>query len=345
MDIWKRDKLLQIICQNSKTLKTLELYFAITDTDVADRWISLIEKNNKVNNFLRFNYRRILNRDEIEEQFIEFNANINYINANYDIKLPDIVSVDFLKNNPEILNNLHEQYEVYGDRLEDLIQSGYFNRPKANPRYNPIWPGDVHNKQLHESFLRLNEQIHNFEAVYRTWDKKEKSICTCNIDYMPNKPVAEVVPEDYLHEPLKPEDYFLFTPEHQWGWIYLGYNTLGKHWSSACHDNDIEVVKRKQIRPQARFAAEMYLNFRPNSSYYTRISLYKWWLQNNFSEIIDPQMRLEDFALGFIPVAQLIKYSIDNKSFDARNIKDMDDWNLNVWSKFNTITSVKISNI
>jgi hypothetical protein len=89
----------------------------------------------------------------------------------------------------------------------------------------------------------------------------------------------------------------------------------------------------------------MYLNFRPNSSYYTRISLYKWWLQNNFSEIIDPQMRLEDFALGFIPVAQLIKYSIDNKSFDARNIKDMDDWNLNVWSKFNTITSVKISNI
>jgi hypothetical protein len=343
MEIWNKRNILEIICEDTDTNEQLRLYYGILATTVADRWSAMIDKNNKANNHLRFNYRKILSFKEVEKQFQEFKQNIEYINANYDIKLTEIISVNNLRIHVEVLNDLHEQFEVYGDRLEDFIQSGYFDDPKASPRYNPVWPGDVHNKVLHESFLKLNEQIHNFEAIFRTWNNNEKSICTCLVDFMPTKPPENIVPEDYLHEQLKPEDFILFTPEHQWGWLYLGYNTLGKHWSSACHDNDIEVVRRKQIRPQQRFAAEMYMNFRPSSSYYSRIALHQWWTENNFSEFINPELTLRELALGFIPVGQLQGYAVNYEpTIDAKTITDIDNWNLKVWSKFNSIKSVKV---
>jgi hypothetical protein len=346
MDIWKKDKYLEITCQSTKTGNFVKLKYSILDTDIADRWVALIDKNNAVGNKLRYNYRKILSDSEIEEQFVAFKANIDFINSNYDRHLTEIESVEQLRLNANILNDLHEEFEVYGDRLQKFIDDGYFNNPKASPEYNPKWPGDVHDKVLHECFLKINEQIHNFEAIYRTWNRRERSICTCLADFMPNKDPKDILPEDYLHEPLKPEDYLLFDPEHKWGWLYLGYNTLGKHWSSACNDNDIEVVKRKQIRPQARFAAEMYMSFRNDTPYYSRVALYKWWLENNFSEIIDPRLRLEDLALGFIPVGTLHSYSFDGDVYTfATAITDTNDWNTNIWSKFNSIKDIRIITI
>jgi hypothetical protein len=336
MDLWKHDKVVEFTAQNKKTGDTLRLLYSVLDTDIGDRWIALIDKNNELNHTLRYNYRKILSPEEIEENFQEFKANVGYINAHYDRQLTEIISVEDLRQNAYVLNDLHEEYEIYGDRLAHLIDVGYFNDPKKSELYNPIWPGDTHDKVTHEAFLRLNEQIHNFEAVYRTWNNSTKSICTCLVDFMPAG----------LHEDLKSEDFFLFTPEHQWGWLYLGYNTLGKHWSSICHDNDVEVVKRNAVRPQQRFAAECYMNFRPHTSYDTRISLYKWWLKNNFSEIKDPRMKLEEFALGFIPVAKFHGYSInDGAIIPASHISDSQDWNLNVWSKFNSIIDFKVIDV
>lgn len=331
---FKKDKVLRIKIENEKNADVLELTYAVLDMDIADRWINLINENNLRNNDLRFNYRRILEIEDILSNVEKFRSNISYINENYDRKLDDIVSLDFLRNNENILNDLHEEFEIYGDRLEELIKEGYFDDPKKSHRYNPVWPGDTHNKILHEAFLLLNEQIHNMEAVFRNWNRLENSLCTCLFDFMPAG----------LHEDLKPEDYFLFTAERFWGWAYLGYNTLGKHWSSASHDNDIEVVLRKQIRPQQRFAAETYLDFgmHPND-YFTRVNLYKWWLDNNFSNEIDPRLRLDEFALGFIPVAKIYCYKINNNSpiLISENI-DRKKWNKDIWSKFSIIKEVKI---
>lgn len=335
MTIWKKSTQLEITCKSTNSEDTLVLYYNILDIDIADRWLALIEQNKRREHSLRYNYRKILSPSEIENTFVEFKNNINYINNNYDIQLTDPESVEYLREHWEILNDLHEQFEVYGDRLADLIETGYFNNPKQDPRYNEVWPGMRQNKVLHEAFLRLNEQIHNFEAIYRTWDNSHRSVCTCLVDFMPAG----------LHEPLQPEDYLLFTPEHYWGWLYLGYNTLGKHWSSACHDNDVEVVRRNQIRPQARFAAEMYMNFKDTGPSTTRIELYKWWLENNFSEVKDPRMLLEELALGFIPVGKIIGYKINTDPYvDINSVKETNRWNLMVWSKFNSIESINIVN-
>ena len=420
MDIWNKGNVLEIICKDSNSKEQLKLYYGILSTTVADRWVELVNKNNKVKNKIKFNYRKILNFKEIQQQFIEFQENINFINStNYDVKLPDIVSVDNLRINPGLLNDLHEEFEVYGDNLEAYFKKN-INLSEINLCINKIntfydiklknlheadkievnnlhnaylnylarvqekidsnwwdeaylkieatdslalkWPGinfneDIHNAfinlgkliepdhdmVLHEAFLKLNEQIHNFEIVFRTWVNTEKSICSCLIDFMPNKPLDKIIPSDYLHEQLNPEDFILFTPEHQWGWLYLGYNTLGKHWASACHDDDVEVVKRKQIRPQQRFAAEMYINFRSSSSYYSRVLLHKWWTKNNFSEFVDPELRLRDLALGFIPVGQLQSYALNKDPIiSASTITDQESWNLDVWSKFNSIKSARV---
>jgi hypothetical protein len=339
MDLFKIDKFVSVIVQNSKTQDTMNLVYRMYDLDIVDRWAALIDKNNQVNNKLRFNYRRILSDSDVEERFQQFKNNIESINRSYDRTLTDIVSIDYLIENQHILNILHEEYEIYGDRLARLIKVGYFNNPsKYSDYYSEPWPGNKNenDKVLHEAFLLLNEQIHNFEALFKNWEDRKKTLCTCLTDFIPAG----------VHEDLKPEDYFLFTPDHEWGSMYLGYNTLGKHWSSVYRDNDIDVVKRGAVRPQHRFAAEFYMNFSVRQSLTnSRIHLYKWWTDNNISQYCDPRMRLEDFALGFIPVSRLYRYTIDGTTTTINpdmSRQDKWSWNHDVWSRYDSVTSVKI---
>ncbi len=331
---FKKDIFLKIQLANDK-LETLDLLYAILDLDISNRWIKLIKENISLGNLLKYNYRRILNKEDLEKAFSEFKNNIEYINNFYDKKLKDIVSIDFLEKNQFILNDLHEEFEIYGDRLEELIKENYFNNPKASSKYNSIWPGDTHNLSLHEAFLRLNEQIHNFEAVYRSIEDPKTMLCTCLVDFVPAG----------IHEDLKPEDFLLFDPNHEWGWIYLGYNTLGKHWSSACNDDDVEVVKRNAIRPQQRFAAEFYINFNKTSIYSTRIRLYNWWIKNNFTNVINPELSLRELALGFIPVAKLYGYKKNNELSIVTEETNRVDFNEKIWSNYNKVISVSIEKV
>jgi hypothetical protein len=336
----KSDQVLSIVAAHKSTGDRLTLTYCIVDTDLSDRWIGLINENVNRNNGLRYNYRKILNNDEIAERFAALKANVTYINDHYTRTLTVPHSVEWLRSNQGVLNDLHEEFEIYGDRLDHLVKVGYFSDPKRFPElYDPVWPGGGHenDKVTHEAFLLLNEQIHNFEAIFRNWGQQHRALCTCLWDFIPAG----------LHEDLEPEDYLLFSPEHHWGWAYLGYNTLGKHWSSACHDNDIEVVKRQQIRPQARFAAETYLNFSLNATGHgTQIKLYNWWKNNGFSKFIDPDLRLRDLALGYIPVARLYSYSVnDQESIRITDKTDRAEWNQKVWSRFNSIVAVGVVDI
>lgn len=312
----------------------LNLYFNLIDMDIVDRWIALVDKNNELKHSLRYNYRRILTEDEVNVLFAEFLNNIEYINNNYDRKLISSDSLDNLRKNENILNDLHEEFEIYGNRLEHLIGKRYFDDPRSNSEYDPIWPGDIHNKILHESFLLLNEQIHNLEAIFDYRNCYDNALCSCNIDFMPAD----------LHDDLKPEDYFLFDCYDEWGWIYLGYNTLGKHYFSACVDNDIDTVLENRIKPQRRFAAEMYINFIAVQNFYeSRVNFYNWWMKNNFSRTIDPQIKINDLALGFIPMGKLNSYRINgNDHTDITPNLDKFNWNKTVWSRFNEIVSAKI---
>jgi len=337
--MWKNDRSL-IVTASNKDEKLLHIKFKILDTDISNRWLDMIAQNQEANHTIQANYRRILSPEDRKENFDNFRENILKINSMYDVVLDDIISLEHLHANQDVLNDLHEEFEIYGDRLQELLDAKYFNNPDEKPELaNAIWPGKRQNFDLHERFLRLNEQIHNFEAIFRNWETPDQGLCTCLVDYLPAG----------IHQDLKPEDFFLFGSDLQWGWLYLGYNTLGKHWSSVLNENDIDVVKRNAVRPQARFAAEFYMHFgRPSLTYVNRVKFYNWWMNNNLSEIHNPDMKLSELALGYIPMARISDYKIgDSESITVPatySHKDAKEWNASVWSKFNKIVNIQISN-
>ena len=57
MNIWDRSKILEIICQHLQTKDELKLYYTITSTDIASRWVELVNKNNELNNNKRWTTR------------------------------------------------------------------------------------------------------------------------------------------------------------------------------------------------------------------------------------------------------------------------------------------------
>ncbi len=331
---FKEDIGLRVEITNDKE-EILEIFYDIVDSDIANRWVNVVQKNIELQKTVRFNYRRFLNKRDRKKVFNEFRSNIGYINNHYDRKLPDIVSFEFLQNNQHILNELHEEFEVYGDRLKEILEERYYDNPTQSDKYHKIWPGDSYNRTLHEKFLRLNEEIHNFEALYRKLDEPDNAVCTCLIDFYPYG----------IHEPLKNEDYFLFDINLEWGWMYLGYNTLGKTWHSVFEDDDTDVVIRKQIRPQQRFAAEFYMNFvplGPNYFYKKKYKFYNWWIKNKFSELYPEDFTLREMPFGYIPIGRIYGY-YTNKTF-TKIIQNTNriNFNKNVWSRFNKIKSVSI---
>jgi hypothetical protein len=338
MKMFNSEYIAKIGLSNSKTYETMNLWANLMDTNISKKWIGVIYENNSRGYELKSNYRRYKNLKEQELEFQEFKKNISYINENYDRPLTQLTTLEELLEDDSVLNDLHEEFEIYGDRLAEIIDSGYFDDPKSSPKYAHPWPGDAHNKVLHESFLLLNEQIHNTETVVRRRLNPElEASCTCLTDFKPRTNAG------YIHVPLEPEDYMLFNPTIDWGWLYLGYNTLGKNWMSTSLDDDVAAVERDEIRPQQRFAAELFMNFVPAYPNTTQYRLHKWWTQNNFTKFKDPRMKLNELCLGYLPLGQLCLYQEgDGEMFSMNDLwfaskQDKIDWNKNVWSKYDTV--------
>jgi hypothetical protein len=310
----------------------LTLKFLLLDNNLVSKWLNLVKSSNDKNLDLTFNYRKIPSQADLKNDFEEFRTNIKTINSYYDRELTDIQDIEWLRSNDHVLNDLHEEYEVYGDRMAALLEAKYYDNPNQSEFFKQPFPGTIFNKDLHNRMLRLNEQIHNFESIFKSWDSLDETLCSCLVDWLPAG----------LHEDLAPEDYFLFTPDFLWGWTYLGYNTLGKHWASMYIDDDIEVVKRNQVRPQQRFAAEFYMCFRDNQPYLNNTLFHKWWRSRNVSDITSAEMKLRDYAFGFIPLARIKEYKINDGDFIRVPMRTTNEyiknWNKNVWSKFDIIT-------
>jgi hypothetical protein len=68
-------------------------------------------------------------------------------------------------------------------------------------------------------------------------------------------------------------------------------------------------------------------------------------MDNNISALHDPSMRLQDFALGFIPIAKFHSYQLDGKTVKIKHDlsrTDKIDWNKDVWSKFDSVIDVRV---
>jgi hypothetical protein len=321
-------------------------YYLFPNNPIVDRWFKMTQESLEEDLEIK---TRITNNDfdnigklmeKINEILVFINKNYTTLNSEYDSKLPIFTNVEELDNT--VLNFLHEEFEVYGDRIEELQEKG---KDEVSGVYY-YW-----SMELHEAFLNLNEFIHMIETAIHSDEHKFPNF-SCIYDFLP---VGKFEPVTLL-------DKLFLGDSFEWGGLYTGYNTLGKDYLSVAPENDWDVIDRDEIRIQERFAPETWLNFGPDMSDSIRESFYKWYL--TLKPSVQDKVPIEDYyklSLGRYKLGRIIldstftDYEPDMKKWhlpvgpsyphldDSENIKTK--WNKEVWTKVTGIKQIKLYDV
>jgi hypothetical protein len=292
------------------------LTFNLYNSSLAKRWQAMVEQNVQAQHEIYASFIN-LTYDRLPEVLEELNEMVAIINRNYDKKLPEFISTEILDQ--QILNDLHEEYEVYGGRIDQF-----------------------ESKKLHASFLRLNELIHACEEMTATKDKK----------FIPMSALIDYYPQG-IHEPLKDQDKVYLTTDFNWGKLYLGYNTLGKDWLEVQRHNDLDVILRNQVRKQERFAAECWLNFTQDDTCKWNATQFEKWY-DKLSPEIQAQVPVDDMsalALGRYEIGTLeitenfLEYHNNKSDWLVPEHPIKAKWNKEVFSTFKIVKSIKFINV
>jgi len=265
------------------------LSYQLYDTQLTDKWITLTNANLKRKTPSIHSVFNNRTEKDLPEIFKKLSSIVNHINKEYDKKLPLYIEYDNKK-----LNYLHEEFEIFGERIEELR----FNNKLTN--------------ELSDNFYSLNEYIHICEDALIT---KENSWGAFGILY-------DIHPLG-LHLPIQEEDKLMLNINYHWGKLYLGYNTLGKDWLNVFKDNDIEVIERDMVKPQRRFAAETWLNFNGDESLQVKISGFQKWVKDLKSPIKTKVLghNISQLSLGRYLIGEVI---IDDTFLNIDS--DVDHW-------------------
>lgn len=306
----------------------LNLHYNLYDHNpVVERWIKMTQTS--IDNNMEIK-ARITNNEFSNIGYLmqQINDVLETINKTYDKILP--IFTDFKELDSAVLNYLHEEFEVYGDRIKEL---------QADNKWSQI---------LHEKFLALNEFIHMIETAIHGLENKFPNF-SCLYDFLPAG----------LHEPVNEIDKLFLEDRFEWGGLYCGYNTLGKDYLSIAPENDWEVIYRDEVRPQIRFAAETWMNFGPDMTNTIRESFYKWYTTltpevqakvpiDNMHKlslgryklgriIIDDSMKAiePNIEKWFTPAGPSVAWALGNDSCKHK-------WNREVFSQTNGIAEIKL---
>ena len=300
------------------------ILFNIIDSDLARRWVSITKQNQA--NPEKYIFSRLANvtHKQMPEVRKRLTDTIIAINSIYDEPLPTYDDLECLSTDE--LNYLHEEFERYGDRMNELIIK------EVN------W-----SRQMHENFLQLNELIHLHEDVNSSKIMPFPAM-GCLYDYYPQE----------LHTPILESDKKWLVSNFSWGDLYLGYNTLGKDWMKVQMDNDLDVIERDMVRPQRRFAAETWINFGADiKDRYSETQFEKWvnGLPENLRKRV-PDDNLNELTYGRFKIGSIVcdenyfyKYNSDPNHWKFPSSKAKLDWNMNVYSTFVKVDSIKFYDV
>jgi len=279
--------------------------FKISTSDISSRWQKLVNENKSASKYL---HTVLMNSDyrQVPKLHAELQNLVTKINERYD--QPLVKYTDRVLTRPQ-LNILHEQFELYGDRIPELQKLG-------------ILGDDVVKDDLHMEFCKLNELIHKYEDALNNLPNRWPSMGVL-IDYYPAG----------IYEPLKERDKLYFHSDFKWGSLYLGYNTLGKDWSQVFRSNDLDVILRDQVRIQERFAAENWIYFGSDYADFESIELFEKWFLNLPSDVQEkiPADNINQLLLGRLHIGKII---IDEYFLNY-------DSNLDNWKIPNSTTKLK----
>jgi len=294
------------------------LKFKIYDSGLAARWANLITLNQKNNNSISSFFMNQTEKD-LHMLMIEMNCISSVINTSYDRSLPYFENETVLDQS--ILNFLHEEYEIYGDRIEDLKQTKKFD------------------ESVHSGFLRLNEIIHSCELILKN-SKRDFFSMSLLIDYHPQT----------LFEAITDVDKLYLQTSITWGKLYLGYNTLGKDWLEVFHHDDRDVIIRDQVRPQRKFSAETWFSFHCDTENLNYITKFEKWY-DSLPDCLKTKVPIENFnelTLGRFEIGSIVinDYFLNfhDKAEDwlMPNHPIKNKWNKEVFSKFRKTLDIEI---
>lgn len=268
----------------------LDLNYTLYDNPLVNKWWRMVISSIRHHKTLKY-VTTNKTMDNVDDLMMSINNVLDYINQHYDKVLPKFTDPNELDN--DILNYLHEEFEIYGDRIEELQQKGNWT-PK-----------------MHDYFLSLNNYIHMIETAMHSEEDKFANF-SCLIDFLPAG----------VHKNILPEERIFVNDKFEWGGLYLGYNTLGKDYLTIYPENDQEVIERDEVRVQERFATECWLNFGQTTWATNTERFYKWYKE--LPKSLQEKVPIDDpvaLSLGRYKLGQL---DVNQSLLDYHNVPN--DW-------------------
>lgn len=314
VEFFEKDKHVKFIfeLQNGQPL---QLTYYLQPNSLREKWLNEVKtylnrSNASLN--LKISNKNYLHLNELTEKI---NSIVKDINTAYNFNMLSFLS-GTSDANREKLNSLHEKFEEYG--ADKKLYLG---------------------EDVHRLWLDLNEWIHVTEVAMGTTVK----------DFPEYSALVSVYPP-YDGRRLEEKDKLFLTTDFSWGHLYLGYNTLGKDYMHACHDDDVRVVTNKQVKVQQRYSSEVWLCFQ-NKTYCqktTELQFYKWYetIEQEAQEII-PIENLNALALGRYFLGHIV---IDDDLLRFHPIEDdwyfntevQKRWNNEVFSQIKRVVEIEI---
>lgn len=288
------------------------LKYWLYDTSLSNKYIQVLRRNkvNANNNINSYFNNKV--KADYPEVCNDIKQTVRNINKHYKGEtLPE-----YDAPTQKELNYLHDRFEQWGAE-----------------------PDSQDDGVLVEHFFRLNELIHMCEDVQRS-----RSVMGCVVDVRP--PLRE--PKSGIHYGITDKDRLMTTSQYKWGALYLGYNTLGKDYLSAMHDNDIRLLERDEVKPQQRYAAELWTNFGTDMDEPFTFGFASWVdkLKPNIQDKL-PLNDIQNMTLGRLALGELILdesfASIDpnHKHWKVNNHHCKTRWNKEVFSTFREVVDIR----
>lgn len=317
MNFVEKNKAARFVCKLSDG-KLLNLDYLLQQNSLREKWINEIKTYQSRGKVSYSSCISNKNRSHVRELTQKLNSIVNELNDKYESQI--LLTIDENEGvNQEILNNLHEKFEEYGENKFSYL-----------------------GEHVHFLWLQLNEWIHTTEVAMDTTE-----------DTFPQYGAVVNAHPPYPGRKLEEIDRLFLTTECSWGQLYLGYNTLGKDYMSVLYDNDVRVILNKQIKIQERYSAAVWLCFQDKTHNInmqnTRVQQFYQWYQSLDQEVQElipmgdlNSLSLGSYYLGHLLITQdLLKFhSVAEDWWTNQEIRK--EWNNQVFSKVEGIVDIKI---
>jgi MoaA/NifB/PqqE/SkfB family radical SAM enzyme len=251
------DKNVRITLVNPTTWEHYDIYFRLFETELAKKWVKAFEKMNFSEKRIReksvkFSRSNTYTLDTLTDRgkIDKINRIIDYLNSFYDREIRRATVID-----QDTLNYLHEEYEIYGNRLAEKLSKNWWDDAwKRLDKDDPQavrWPGIRFNEEFHTTFLQLNDTIHTLEMFFNTSIPQRNNLPTfSNVNILMSY-------DPRLDYEITEEDSASFFPYYRFGDLVLGYNTLGKNISHIVLDEDTRAAEENAVVLQTTWSNEI----------------------------------------------------------------------------------------